>query len=118
MTVNKQLLIDQASRAAEKSHVPYSGRQQGAALQADDGLIYPGATLEVFGLAGSICPDAGSLAAAASTGRRQFACIAVMPARWPCGSCLQLLKEFGDMDVITQTPDGTIHSRRVSELLP
>ena len=69
-------------------------------------------------------PTAACSSAAVSEGRREFVRIAVAAPTaedycLPCGSCLQVLREFSaDMEILAARGDGHYVSYKLSALLP
>lgn len=125
----KQKLIREAILARKNSYSPYSGFAVGAALLCESGKIYRGANIENASYGLTNCAERSAAFTAATAGERVFKAIAIVgaPAKEkateicpPCGSCRQVLAEFGaaDMPVILGTESGTYEERTLSELLP
>ena len=64
MTPTDQALFEAAERVRALAHVPYSKFHVGAAILADDGVIYAGCTVET-----AAYPAAGASPASSSPGR-------------------------------------------------
>jgi cytidine deaminase len=95
----------------------------GAALLTKSGRIYAAANVEnaVYGL--SICAERNAIFQAVANGDLEFEAIAVVTKRGvtPCGSCRQVLREFGDDELRILVADEAGSPRRVctlAELLP
>ena len=115
-------LIEAARAARQHAYAPYSRFRVGAAIEADDGSIYPGCNVENASYGLTICAERAALAAAVSAGARRFRRIAVVtdtePPTPPCGACRQVLAEFGkELEVIAVGSSQT-RSWTVGELLP
>ena len=117
-----QELIDAASNVREKAYAPYSKYQVGAALLTATGKIFTGVNVENAAYPDSICAERSAVFSAVSAGERSFQAIAVATRNGgsPCGSCRQVLAEFGlDIEVVLVDEDGKITQQNtVHELLP
>ena len=116
-------LINMAFSAAARSYAPYSRFHVGAALECSDGTIFTGCNVENVALGESICAERTAVLKAVSERRRDFKRIAVAAEStaycMPCGSCLQVLREFSpDIEVLCARSGGGYVSYRLSELLP
>ncbi len=100
---NELSLLDQALKATEKAHAPYSDFHVGAAIQLEDGTFVLGCNQENSAYPSGLCAErvafftAGvqhtgkkivGLAITARSGRHNDSGPAV-----PCGACLQVLRE-------------------------
>jgi cytidine deaminase len=92
-------LFREAEQAAAFAYAPYSKFRVGAAILADDGVIFSGCNVEnrSFGL--TICAERSAVAQAVSRGCRSFKALAVSTPDsaspvGPCGACRQVLSEF------------------------
>lgn len=112
-----------AARAARAhAYAPYSRFAVGAALAARDGRIFAGCNVENAAYPSSICAERGALMAAVAAGVRQFALAVVVTDSTtptpPCGSCRQMLAEFGlDLDIVSIGAQGE-RRWRLRDLLP
>jgi len=116
---------DLAARAAQARHwayAPYSHYFVGAALLTASGRVYDGVNVENAAYPDTICAERTAVFKAVSEGEREFTAIAVSSegGGTPCGSCRQVLSEFGlDTRVIIADAEGNITNRTtVRDLLP
>jgi cytidine deaminase len=116
-------LVDAARRARENAHARFSNFKVGAALETDDGTIVTGCNIEnaTYGL--TMCAERVAMFKAISEGHRKFTRIAVVAdtdaPTPPCGSCRQILWEFGgDLEVILANTTKEAGRWRMKDLLP
>lgn len=95
-------LIARAQQARQRAYAPYSGYLVGAALLARSGTIYEGVNVENAAYPTGMCAERSAVFSAVSKGERDFSAIAVVTADGgtPCGSCRQVLTEFGPKIVV------------------
>jgi len=113
-------LYDVAKRGRDNAYAPYSGFSVGAALLAQSGRIYAGCNVENSSYGLTICAERVALCSAVAQGERVFEMMiicadSIVP---PCGACLQVMAEFGDMEIISFDMEGKFQRNRLSELLP
>lgn len=117
-----QKLIEVAIQARQWSYSPYSHYAVGAALLTASGRIYDGVNIENSAYPTGICAERVAIFKAVSEGERQFDALVVATENGgsPCGSCRQVMAEFGlDMQVIIIDTNGKVHLEcSVSDLLP
>jgi cytidine deaminase len=118
---DREALIAKAIEARERAYAPYSNYRVGAALLGRSGRIYTGCNVEnaVYPLA--TCAERAAVVKAVSEGEREFVALAVATenAGSPCGSCRQMLREFGkDIVVLIADAEGAYRETRVADLLP
>ncbi len=115
-------LIQAAVEARQWAYAPYSNYAVGAALLTASGRIYDGVNVENAAYPTGICAERVAVFKAVSEGEREFVAIAVVTANGgsPCGSCRQVLAEFGlDIAVLIANLDGkVIKETSVARLLP
>ncbi len=116
-------LIAAARRARRNAHADFSKFKVGAALETADGTIITGCNIEnaTYGL--TLCAERVAMFKALSEGYRQFRRVAVVADTQaptpPCGSCRQILWEFGgDLEVILANLRRETGRHQLSELLP
>jgi cytidine deaminase len=115
-------LIKQAQQARAHAYAPYSGYAVGAAVLAASGRIYAGVNVENAAYPSGVCAERAAVFNAVGAGERQIVAVVVATenAGTPCGSCRQVLAEFGaQAEVIMVDDGGTIAARMtVADLLP
>lgn len=118
-----------AEEAALKAYAPYSHFCVGAALVCEDGSVYTGCNIEnaAYGLCN--CAERTAIFKAVSEGHRRILQIAVagkpengeyIPVCSPCGSCRQVMAEFGDadMEILLGRSDKEVQVYTLQQLLP
>lgn len=118
----RQRLIEAALDARRWAYAPYSHYAVGAALLTESGKVYEGVNIENAAYPTTICAERVAVFKAVSEGERAFTAIAVATSNGgsPCGSCRQVLAEFGVETIVIMTNDqGKVtHESTVAELLP
>jgi len=119
---NRKKLIEAAIEARQWAYVPYSHYPVGAALLTASGKMYDGVNVENAAYPTGICAERVAVFKAVSEGERDFVAIAVATSNGgtPCGSCRQVLSEFGlDTLVLIADDQGNVTMETsVAELLP
>lgn len=118
----RQTLIHKARDAWQRAYAPYSDYAVGAALLTETGKIYEGVNVENAVYPLTVCGERVAVFKAVSEGERSFSAIAVVTKNGgtPCGSCRQVLAEFG-LDTVVLIADlqgNLVHELTVAELLP
>ena len=118
----RQSLIDLANEARRRAYAPYSNYKVGAALRTASGKIFTGVNIENAAYPTGICAERVAVFKAVSEGETSFEVIAVVTSNGgpPCGSCRQVLSEFG-LDTIVLIADGDgnlVNEVSVDDLLP
>jgi cytidine deaminase len=118
----KGKLIEAACAARQFSYSPYSHYPVGAALLTSSGKLYTGTNIENAAFPLCNCAERTAIFKAVSEGEKDFRAIAVVTANAgsPCGSCRQVMAEFGlEMLVLIADADGRVHRETsVAGLLP
>ncbi len=118
----KEELVQTALQAQKWSYSPYSKYAVGAAVRTASGRIYDGANIENAAYPTSICAERVAAFKAVFEGEREIQAVAVVTRNGgtPCGSCRQVLAEFGLQAVVLIADEsGTIlQETSVAELLP
>ena len=116
-----------AKQAAEQAYAPYSQFPVGAALLAENGVVYQGVNVENASFGLTLCAERTAIVKAVSEGQTQFQAIAVWASRrphgsvTPCGACRQVLAEFLKPDtpiITTHVETGEVQSYTLQALLP
>ena len=115
-------LIQTAIEARKWAYTPYSNYPVGAALLTASGRIYDGVNVENAAYPTTICAERVAVFKAVSEGERDFQAIAVVTENGgsPCGSCRQVLAEFGleITVIIADTAGSLIDELTLADLLP
>lgn len=115
-------LIGLAREARLKAYAPYSNYQVGAALVTPSGKFFTGCNVENAAYPTGLCAERVAIFKAVSEGERKFTTLAVVTSNGgtPCGSCRQVMAEFGlDTVVLIADADGKLRQEvTVAELLP
>ena len=118
----RQELIKVANIVRSNAYAPYSNYPVGAALLSKSGEIFTGVNVENAAYPDSICAERSAIFSAVSAGEREFEAIAVVTRNGgtPCGSCRQVLSEFGlNIEVILADEGEKLMQRtNVRDLLP
>jgi len=116
-------LLQQALRARENAHAPFSKFKVGAALEDTDGGVHTGCNVEnaTYGL--TVCAERVAVFKAISEGARKFRRMAIAAdtdvLTPPCGACRQILWEFcGDLELILTNLQGKTERHSLSHLFP
>jgi len=121
----KKQLIQAAMEVRLKAYAPYSQFFVGAALLAEDGLIYSGCNVENAAYPEGTCAEAGAIAAMIAGGARKIVAIAVVGSGErlvsPCGGCRQKIAEFsGELTpvLLSSVVCADTATYTIGELLP
>jgi cytidine deaminase len=118
----RRSLIDLANEVRRNAYAPYSHYPVGAALRTKSGKVFTGVNVENAAYPTTICAERTAVFKAVSEGEREFAAIAVVTDNGgsPCGSCRQVLAEFGQ-DTVVLIANGAgelVQETTVRALLP
>jgi len=118
----KKFLIDLGNEARRRAYVPYSNYRVGSALRTKTGKVYTGVNIENAAYPTTMCAERVAIFKAVSDGELEFEVISVVTDNGgsPCGSCRQVLSEFG-LDTIILMADGNgklVKETTVGEMLP
>lgn len=118
----REQLIRAAADARRRAYAPYSNYRVGAALLAESGEIYTGGNIENAAYPVTICAERVAVFKAVDAGERRFTAIAVVTSNggFPCGSCRQVLAEFGLQTLVLIADEtGRLHyEASLEQLLP
>lgn len=120
--LDPELLIAAAREAYQRAYAPYSNYQVGAAVLCEDGRIFSGCNVENAVYPLCICAERVAVATAVAAGARRIAALAVVTRNGgtPCGSCRQVMREFGapDMPIFIADISGRQRRCTLGDLLP
>jgi len=90
-------LVYSAMKARKQAYAPYSHYMVGAALLTTSGDTYLGCNVENAAYPTTMCAERVAVFSAVTEGKRDFQAIVVATSNGgsPCGSCRQVLAEFG-----------------------
>jgi cytidine deaminase len=115
-------LVQSALVARQWAYAPYSNYAVGAALLTASGKVYDGVNVENAVYSLTICAERTAVFKAVSEGELNFVAIAVatQDGGSPCGSCRQVLAEFGlETTVLISNEKGEVTEMlTVGDLLP
>lgn len=118
----REQLIRAAADARGRAYAPYSKYRVGAALLAESGEIYTGGNIENAAYPVTICAERVAVFKAVDAGERRFTAIAVVTSNggFPCGSCRQVLAEFGlqTLVLIADETGRLLFEASLEQLLP
>ena len=118
----RQELIRQAQKARLQAYAPYSNYRVGAALLTTSGNLFTGSNVENAAYPTSMCAERVAIFTAVSQGQREFQALAVVTSNGgtPCGSCRQVLAEFGleTVVLIADIEGRLLQETTVASLLP
>ncbi len=118
----REKLIQVAVEARHWAYAPYSNYRVGAALLTSSGKIYDGVNVENAAYPDSICAERVAIFKAVSEGETSFDALVVSTSNGgsPCGSCRQVLAEFGlnTLVLIADDQGHVLRELRTDELLP
>jgi len=118
----RRKLIRKAAAARRQAYSPYSHYPVGSALLTASGRVFTGVNVENAAYPTGMCAERVAVFKAVSEGERDFIAIAVVTSNGgtPCGSCRQVLAEFG-LDTVVLIADAAGHQvmeSTVAGLLP
>lgn len=125
--ITDDLLMELAKELLPRSYAPYSNVNVGAALLTKGGKVYFGCNVENAAYGNSICAERVAIYTAIAQGDKEFDAIAITGIKngdvgepfYPCGSCLQVMKEFcGDDFKIIVEEGFDIKTYTLKDLLP
>ena len=118
-----ELLIEEALKAREGAHVPYSEFGVGAVIEAIDGRVVLGCNVENASYGLTMCAERVAVGAAISRGvlgwKRLVVAVEGPGPVAPCGACRQVLAEFCEvLEIVLADSHGGRETVQLSELLP
>ncbi len=122
--IDFEVLFAAALRAQRRAYAPYSRFKVGAAILADDGVVYAGCNVENAAYPSGSCAEQGAISAMIAGGGRRMAALLVLGDGevlvTPCGACRQRIREFAkpETPVAIAGPGGVRQMFSLAELLP
>lgn len=118
----KHALIEAAREVRARAYAPYSRYPVGAAVLTESGAVFTGVNVENAAFPAGMCAERTAVFKAVTEGEQRFRAVAVVThnAGSPCGSCRQVLAEFG-LDTIVLIGDESgriVQETSVRALLP
>ena len=118
----RRALLELANEARRRAYAPYSNYPVGAVLRTKSGRLFTGCNIENAAYPTGMCAERVAIFKAVSEGEKEFEIIAVATSNGgsPCGSCRQVMAEFG-LDTVVLIGDGEgrlVQETSVAELLP
>jgi cytidine deaminase len=117
-------LLKQALAVQARAHAPYSKFLVGCALRDSQGAVHVGCNVENASYGATICAERSAITRMVAAGGKKISEIVVVTiseeAFFPCGLCLQVIREFGeDVSVVAVESTGKqFRSAKLSELYP
>lgn len=116
-------LRDAALAAAKNAYCPYSKFPVGAAVLTENGEIFAGCNVENASFGLTICAERNAIFQAVASGHNRVRVLVVVTSTDqptpPCGSCRQVINEFGeDAEVFSFGKGNQVLQHRLKELLP
>lgn len=116
-------LRNAAVSASKNAYCPYSEFQVGAAVLTSDGRIFSGCNVENRSYGLTICAERNAVFQAVAAGCREIVAVAVytptQEPTTPCGSCRQVIHEFGrESHVLLFAETEIVRRYQMAELLP
>ena len=122
-------LIETAMQQLQFAYAPYSNFKVGAALLAQNGVVYTGCNIENAAYTPTNCAERTAFFKAVSEGVHEFQAICIvggkdgLPTEYaaPCGVCRQVMMEFCNPEtfkIILATDEVHYTEYTLGELLP
>ncbi len=116
-------LLQQAHKAKENAHAPYSGFKVGATIYTKDGKMIDGCNVENAAYGSTMCAERVAIYKAVSMGYKpgDFEAIAIASTGKnfsPCGACRQVIYEFGkEIEIIFEWEEKIV-AESAKSMLP
>ena len=118
-------VIEAARTASEKAYAPYSSFRVGAAVLTEGGVVHTGCNVENASYGLAVCAERNAvfrMVADSVPENRKIRLAAVVSSDaapcFPCGACLQVLREFGCEEVVMLDSSGAPVCYPFDALLP
>lgn len=127
MTLDQKMkahLIEEAEKASQRAHAPYSNFFVGSSILCNSGKIYVGCNVENVSYGLTVCAERNAIFNAVSReGTKMKIKAAVVhnesDSCSPCGACRQVIAEFSDKDtLILYKLNGKYVEKSIYEILP
>lgn len=103
-------LVDAAVAAQARAYAPYSKFKVGSAVEDERGRVFSGCNVENVSYSLAFCAERTAVVKMVSEGGGKVKRIALVTSSadlcFPCGSCRQVLREFGLPRVFAMNVDG------------
>ncbi len=120
--IDPERLIAAARAAYARAYAPYSHYQVGAAVLTDADDIFTGCNVENAVYPLCLCAERVAVTKAISEGAHGLRAVAVVTRNGgtPCGSCRQVLREFGapELPIFVADVNGSYRTYTLAQLLP
>jgi|SRR5882672_6028169 len=118
-----QEMISLAKKASAMAYCPYSKFPVGAVVLATSGRMYAGCNVENAAYGDTICAERGAIMQMVAGGDQEISVVVIYTptevASSPCGSCRQVINEFGPQARIVSVCDnGDRIDAPLNDLLP
>lgn len=113
-----------AKSARENAHAPYSKFKVGCCIRTSNGKLFAGANVENIGRPSSQCAEGSAVGSMIAAGEKKIEEVVIIGNGMifcaPCGSCRQILSEFGSESTVIHVCnlDGLEKTLKLGELLP
>ena len=116
-------LIDSAREVSKNAYCPYSRFPVGASVRSSSGTVYSGCNVENATFGATICAERSAILQMVAAGEREVEIVVVYTPTQspiaPCGSCRQVINEFGPQARIVSVCEGDERiDLHMSDLLP
>jgi cytidine deaminase len=110
ISVDWQLLQNEAVKAMHMAYAPYSHFPVGVAALVEDGRVVTGCNVENASYGLTLCAECGLVSSLIASGGGKLIAITCVDQEGnllaPCGRCRQLLFEHGGPNALLATPEG------------
>lgn len=121
----RNMLLDTARKALERSYARYSNFRVGAAILTELGEVFSGCNVENASYGLTICAERAAIfTAVQATAAAKLAIRAVavvngdeLPCS-PCGACRQVIAEFGENTIVVFKGEHSYEEIPIADLLP
>ncbi|MGM0607864.1 MAG: cytidine deaminase [Candidatus Muiribacteriota bacterium] len=123
VTDHDKIMVEKALKARKGSYSPYSGFSVGAVVFDEKEGFFSGSNVENSSYGLTVCAERNAVFKAVNYGCENIKKIAVCAETddvvSPCGSCRQVIYEFGEnIEIIMSNTKGKILKHFIKDLLP